>query len=75
MQNTEKAVRKQVIQSLPGFWRYAAVSMVMFLAIQLFSLVPSVLMQRVIDDFIPNKQADKVLLYIFFFCYIIRCHV
>ncbi len=70
MQNTEKAVRKQVIQSLPGFWRYAAVSMVMFLAIQLFSLVPSVLMQRVIDDFIPNKQADKVLLYIFFFCLI-----
>lgn len=70
MRTTEKEVRKQVIHSLPGFWKYAFFSMVLFLGIQLFSLLPSILMQRVIDDFIPNKQTDKMLFYIFLFCLI-----
>ncbi len=70
MHNTEKEVRKQVMDSLPGFWWYASLSMVMFLAIQLLSLIPSILMQRVIDDFIPNKQTRDILIYILLFCLI-----
>lgn len=70
MHNTEKEVRKQVMDSLPGFWWYASLSMVMFLAIQLLSLIPSILMQRVIDDFIPNKQTRDILIYIMLFCLI-----
>lgn len=67
MESTVKEVRKRVIHSLPGFWRYVSLSMVLYLGIQLFSLIPSVLMQRVIDDFIPNKQTNKMLVYILFF--------
>ena len=70
MDSTEKEIRKRVIHSLPGFWRYVSLSMVLYLGIQLFSLIPSVLMQRVIDDFIPNKQTNKMLVYILLFCLI-----
>ncbi len=70
MLSKEKQVRKQLIQTLPGFWKYAACSMLMFLVIQLLSLVPSVLMQKVIDDLIPNKQTGKMALYIILFCMI-----
>ena len=66
--NKERSVRKTVIQSLPGFWGYMALSTALFLLIQLIALVPSILMQQVIDRFIPNKQIDKIVLYIILFC-------
>ena len=66
--NKEQSVRKTVIQSLPGFWGYMVLSTVLFLLIQLIALVPSILMQQVIDQFIPNKQIDKIILYIILFC-------
>lgn len=66
----ERAVRRTVIRSLPGFWGYAVLSAVMFLIIQLVALVPTILMQQVIDNFIPNRQTDKIILYILLFCLI-----
>lgn len=66
----EKAVRRSVIQSMPGFWGYSALSAVMFLLIQLVGLIPAVLMQRTVDILIPNREIKTLNLYILLFCLI-----
>lgn len=68
--STERQVRRQVIQSLPGFWGYAALSAIIFLAIQLIALIPTVLMQRVIDQLIPQRQIGQIVFTIVLFCLI-----
>lgn len=68
--STERQVRRQVIQSLPGFWGYAVLSAIIFLAIQLIALIPTVLMQRVIDQLIPQRQIGQIVFTIILFCVI-----
>lgn len=68
--STERQVRRQVIQSLPGFWGYAFLSAFIFLAIQLIALIPTVLMQRVIDQLIPERQIGQIVFTIILFCVI-----
>lgn len=68
--STERQVRRQVIQSLPGFWGYAVLSAIIFLAIQLIALIPTVLMQRVIDQLIPQQQIGQIVFTIILFCVI-----
>ncbi len=68
--STERQVRRQVIQSLPGFWGYATLSAIIFLAIQLIALIPTVLMQRVIDQLIPQRQIGQIVFTIVLFCLI-----
>lgn len=68
--STERQVRRQVIQSLPGFWGYAVLSAIIFLAIQLIALIPTVLMQRVIDQLIPQQQIGQIVFTIVLFCLI-----
>ena len=64
----ERAVRKSVRKLLPGFWGYVAASGVISLVIQLVGLVPTVLMQRMIDTLIPAKAVSQILFYIVLFC-------
>ena len=68
--STERQVRRQVIQSLPGFCGYATLSAIIFLAIQLIALIPTVLMQRVIDQLIPQRQIGQIVFTIVLFCLI-----
>ncbi len=66
--SSERIVRKTVRKSLPNFWLYAAFSGILSFVIQVIGLVPTILMQRIIDFFIPNKELNMIILYIALFC-------
>ncbi len=66
----EKAVRKTVIRELPHFWTYSVLSGVISLLIQVIGLVPTVLMQQIIDRFIPDKNGKAIAFFILLFCMI-----
>ena len=68
--NQEKAVRKTVIRELPHFWTYSVLSGVISLLIQVIGLVPTVLMQQIIDRFIPDKNGKAIAFFILLFCMI-----
>lgn len=72
-QHKEKNVRRIVIKELPHFWLYCIFSAVIAFTIQLISLVPPILMQRVIDEAIPSRNVQDVLLSIMWFCVIPIC--
>lgn len=67
---SERFVRKTVIDSLPTFWIYSVASCFMSLIIQITGLIPAILMQRVIDIYIPYGQIDRIFLCLFLFCII-----
>jgi len=64
----ERAVRREVIRGLPHFWAYMALSTLLFLLIQLIALLPSLLMERVVDLYIPQKDLRGILWSILLFC-------
>ena len=68
VQTNEKVVRKDIKNLLSGFWLYAAFSGIISLIIQVIGLIPTILMQRIIDRYIPNKDLRMILIYIILFC-------
>ena len=68
--NKEKIVRRTVIKELPHFWAYSILSGIISLLIQTIGLVPTILMQQIIDRFIPNKDLRAISIFIFLFCII-----
>lgn len=64
----EKIVRKTVRKLLPHFWLHAVFSGMLSLFIQIVGLIPTILMQQIIDQFIPNKDVNRIILYIILFC-------
>lgn len=67
-QKSERHVRKTVISSLPAFWLYSVGSCFVSLIIQVTGLIPAILMQRVIDVYIPSGQTSRIVICICFFC-------
>ena len=57
--NREHQTRKKVIKNLPHFWMYAIGSGVIALLLQLISLIPSLIMQRIVDRYIPEGNLKK----------------
>ena len=68
--NKEKIVRRTVIKELPHFWTYSILSGIISLLIQTIGLVPTILMQQIIDRFIPNKDLRAISIFILLFCII-----
>lgn len=68
--NKEKIVRRTVIKELPHFWAYSILSGIISLLIQTIGLVPTILMQQIIDRFIPNKDLRAISIFILLFCII-----
>lgn len=66
--STEKTVRKLVINELPHFWGYSILSGIISLIIQMIGLLPTILMQKIIDELIPNKDLKAIVTYILLFC-------
>lgn len=65
---SEKRLRKEIRHLLPRFWLYATFSGIISLMIQVIGLIPTILMQRIIDRYIPNKEVKMIVLYIILFC-------
>lgn len=65
--NQEKQIRKIVITNLPRFWTYILFSFLLALLIHLIGLLPPILMQKIIDDYIPNKDMYNTLSAIIWF--------
>ena len=57
----EKIARKMIIQKLPGFKRYIALSFICALGLQLVALVPPLLMRNIIDTHIPQGNLQSTL--------------
>ena len=68
--NKEKIIRRTVIKELPHFWAYSILSGIISLLIQTIGLVPTILMQQIIDRFIPNKDLRAISIFILLFCII-----
>ena len=58
--NREHQTRKKIIKNLPHFWMYAIGSGVIALLLQLISLIPSLIMQRIVDRYIPEGNLKKL---------------
>lgn len=65
--NREHQTRKEVIKNLPHFWMYAIGSGVIALLLQLISLIPSLIMQRIVDRYIPEGNLKKIAIGIIWF--------
>lgn len=59
--NNEKKARKIVINQLPNFKINVFLSFIIALIIQLIGLIPPLLMQYIIDDYIPNKRISETI--------------
>ncbi len=66
--NKEKIVRRTVMKELPHFWIYLILSVIICLLIQIIGLIPTILMQQIIDQFIPNKNLRAITISILLFC-------
>lgn len=67
MMKNERIVRRVLISTLPRFWFYSILSFLCALAIQIICLIPPILMGKVIDQYIPEKDMQKALLSIIIF--------
>lgn len=65
--NREHQTRKKIIKNLPHFWMYAIGSGVIALLLQLISLIPSLIMQRIVDRYIPEGNLKKIAIGIIWF--------
>ncbi|MBO5110104.1 MAG: ABC transporter ATP-binding protein [Clostridia bacterium] len=59
--DNEKKARKIVINQLPNFKINVLLSFIIALAIQLIGLIPPLLMQYIIDDYIPNNKVSETI--------------
>lgn len=65
--NVEKIVRKKIIAQLPYFWLYVCLSFIISIVIQVLTLIPALFMQRIIDEYIPDKNMKNILFSFFIF--------
>lgn len=56
----EKRVRRLVIREMPHFWSYAVVSFLAALLLQLVELFPPFIMGKIVDEYIPGGDAEKI---------------
>ena len=56
----EQQVRRIVMRRMKHFKGYVAFSFLMAIAIQLIALIPPLVMQKMIDVFIPEKDWNNI---------------
>ena len=66
--HVERNARTIIRNELPMFRVYVVASGLIYLAIQAIELIPIMLMQIIIDQFIPDKNVERLLFYILLFC-------
>lgn len=66
-QSREKDVCKLIMNRMKGIKVYIVVSFMVCMALQLVELIPPIMMQKVVDIYIPNRQTQLALLSILIF--------
>lgn len=56
----EKMVRRLVIREMPHFWFYAVVSFFAALLLQIVELFPPFIMGKIVDEYIPGGDVQKI---------------
>ncbi len=63
----EKNIRKRIISQIKGFRGYVVFSFIISIIIQILALLPPLFMEKIIDEYIPDKDIRQVGLGIFIF--------
>lgn len=69
----EQYVRKMVLRQISYFELHIFFSFLMSFVLQLIALIPTIIMQQIIDQWIPNKDTRMIIFSIALFCLIPVC--
>lgn len=66
----ESPAKRAMYNEIKKYWVFGVISCVMLLLMQLVSLIPPLVMKKIIDNYIPNKDLRGTYLSIIIFCLI-----
>lgn len=66
----ESPAKRAMYKEIKKYWVFGVISCVMLLLMQLVSLIPPLVMKKIIDNYIPNKDLRGTYLSIIIFCLI-----